>query len=152
RARAAASSRRATRPSAPRGSPAASARAAASISASTAIPSQLSLPFRRFRALTLSRGPPRARGTGGGNGVTAHKTGTRDEWLAARLDLLRAEKEHTRKGDELARRRQELPWVKVEKEYRFETGEGAATLADLFGGRSQLLVYHFMFGPDFAAG
>jgi predicted dithiol-disulfide oxidoreductase (DUF899 family) len=79
-------------------------------------------------------------------------TGTREEWLAARLDLLAAEKELTRKSDELARRRQDLPWVRVEKEYRFDTDEGGASLADLFRGRSQLLVYHFMFGPDYKAG
>src|SRR6266852_6339388 len=84
--------------------------------------------------------------------MTAHKTGTREEWLAARLELLEAEKALTRRGDELARRRQELPWVRVEKEYTFETGEGTAALADLFDGRSQLLVYHFMFGPDYTAG
>jgi predicted dithiol-disulfide oxidoreductase (DUF899 family) len=80
------------------------------------------------------------------------KTGTREEWLAARLELLKAEKELTRRSDELARRRQELPWVRVDKEYRFETDEGRASLADLFRGRSQLLVYHFMFGPDYTAG
>jgi len=79
-------------------------------------------------------------------------TGTRKEWLAARLELLEAEKELTRRSDELARRRQELPWVRVDKEYRFETDEGSASLADLFRGRSQLLVYHFMFGPDYKAG
>jgi predicted dithiol-disulfide oxidoreductase (DUF899 family) len=84
--------------------------------------------------------------------MTTHTTGTREEWLAARLKLLRAEKELTRKSDELARRRQELPWVRVDKEYRFETDQGRASLADLFGGRSQLLVYHFMFGPDYTAG
>jgi len=84
--------------------------------------------------------------------ITAHPTGTREQWLAARLELLEAEKEHTRRGDELARRRQELPWVPVEKDYRFETAAGAASLRDLFGGRSQLLVYHFMFGPDFTGG
>ncbi|HTQ67078.1 MAG TPA: DUF899 domain-containing protein [Solirubrobacteraceae bacterium] len=84
--------------------------------------------------------------------MTEHVTGTREEWLAARLELLQAEKELTRRGDELARRRRELPWVQVEKEYRFETDDGPASLADLFGGRSQLLVYHFMFGPDFTAG
>jgi|SRR5215469_14252938 len=84
--------------------------------------------------------------------MTAHETGTRDEWLKARLELLKAEKELTRQSDELARRRQELPWVPVDKEYRFETGEGSASLADLFQGRSQLLVYHFMFGPDYTAG
>ena len=81
-----------------------------------------------------------------------HKTGTRKDWLAARLDLLEAEKELTRLSDELARRRQELPWVRIDKEYRFETDEGSASLADLFRGRSQLLVYHFMFGPDYTAG
>jgi predicted dithiol-disulfide oxidoreductase (DUF899 family) len=84
--------------------------------------------------------------------MTKHKSGTREEWLAARLELLEAEKELTRRSDELARRRQELPWVPIDKEYRFETDEGSASLADLFGGRSQLLVYHFMFGPDYAAG
>jgi hypothetical protein len=81
-----------------------------------------------------------------------HKTGTREEWLAARLELLKAEKELTRRGDELTQRRQELPWVRIEKEYRFETDEGRASLADLFRGRSQLLIYHFMFGPDYKAG
>ncbi|HEX6899658.1 MAG TPA: DUF899 domain-containing protein [Thermoanaerobaculia bacterium] len=84
--------------------------------------------------------------------MTTHRTGTREEWLAARLDLLEAEKELTRRGDELARRRQELPWVPIDNEYRFQTEEGSAALADLFRGRSQLLVYHFMFGPDYAAG
>jgi len=80
------------------------------------------------------------------------KIGTREEWLAAREQLLVREKEHTRNGDELAQRRRELPWVPVEKEYRFETDEGRASLADLFDGNSQLLVYHFMFGPDYTAG
>jgi predicted dithiol-disulfide oxidoreductase (DUF899 family) len=84
--------------------------------------------------------------------VTAHKTATRQEWLAARLELLAAEKELTHRSDELARRRQELPWVRIDKEYRFDTDGGSASLADLFQGRSQLLVYHFMFGPDYAAG
>jgi predicted dithiol-disulfide oxidoreductase (DUF899 family) len=84
--------------------------------------------------------------------MTKHITGTRKEWLAARLELLEAEKELTRRSDELARRRQELPWVRIDKEYRFETDEGSASLADLFRGRSQLLVYHFMFGPDYTAG
>src|SRR5258708_24513327 len=83
---------------------------------------------------------------------TKHRTGTRKEWLTARLELLEAEKELTRRSDELARRRQELPWVRIDKEYRFETDEGNASLADLFRGRSQLLVYHFMFGPDYTAG
>src|ERR1700752_3931209 len=84
--------------------------------------------------------------------ATRHTTGTRAEWLADRLELLKAEKDLTRRSDELARRRQELPWVRVDKEYRFETDEGSASLADLFRGRSQLLVYHFMFGPDYTAG
>ena len=84
--------------------------------------------------------------------MTKHITGTRKEWLAARLELLEAEKELTRRSDELARRRQELPWVRIDKKYRFETDEGSASLADLFRGRSQLLVYHFMFGPDYTAG
>src|SRR6266496_2475766 len=84
--------------------------------------------------------------------MTKHMTGTRKEWLAARLDLLEAEKELTRRSDELARRRQALPWVRVDKAYRFETDEGSGSLADLFKGRSQLLVYHFMFGPDYKAG
>jgi predicted dithiol-disulfide oxidoreductase (DUF899 family) len=84
--------------------------------------------------------------------MTTHATGTREQWLAARLDLLDAEKEHTRRGDELARRRRELPWVAVEREYVFQTEDGEAALADLFRGRSQLLVYHFMFGPEYSAG
>jgi predicted dithiol-disulfide oxidoreductase (DUF899 family) len=84
--------------------------------------------------------------------MTDHITGTREEWLAARLKLLEAEKELTRRSDELARRRQELPWVQIDKEYRFETDDGTASLADLFRGRSQLLIYHFMFGPDYTAG
>jgi len=84
--------------------------------------------------------------------MTDHKTGTRDEWLAARLVLLEAEKELTRRGDELARQRQALPWVRVDKEYRFETDEGTASLSDLFRGRSQLLIYHFMFGAEYTAG
>jgi len=84
--------------------------------------------------------------------MTKHGTGTRREWLAARVELLAAEKELTRRSDELARRRQELPWVRLDKEYRFDTDDGAASLADLFKGRSQLLVYHFMFGPTYTAG
>jgi predicted dithiol-disulfide oxidoreductase (DUF899 family) len=84
--------------------------------------------------------------------MTTHITGTRDEWLAARVALLAEEKELTRRSDALAQRRRELPWVRVEKAYRFETDEGSAALADLFRGRSQLLVYHFMFGPDWSAG
>jgi predicted dithiol-disulfide oxidoreductase (DUF899 family) len=84
--------------------------------------------------------------------MTTHMTGTRKEWLAARLELLEAEKELTRRSDEVSRRRQELPWVRIDTEYRFATNEGSASLADLFRGRSQLLVYHFMFGPDYKAG
>jgi predicted dithiol-disulfide oxidoreductase (DUF899 family) len=79
--------------------------------------------------------------------MTEQAVGTREEWLAARTALLEQEKEHTRRSDELAQKRRELPWVPVEKEYVFETGEGPKTLAELFDGRSQLLVYHFMFGP-----
>jgi predicted dithiol-disulfide oxidoreductase (DUF899 family) len=82
-----------------------------------------------------------------------HITGTREQWLAARLELLKAEKELTRRGDEVARRREELPWVQIDKAYRFETDAGNnASLDDLFDGRSQLLIYHFMFGPDYTAG
>jgi predicted dithiol-disulfide oxidoreductase (DUF899 family) len=84
--------------------------------------------------------------------MATQPTGTRDEWLAARLELLEAEKEHTRRGDELARQRQALPWVQIDKDYTFETDQGSASLADLFGGRSQLLMYHFMFGPEYTAG
>ncbi len=84
--------------------------------------------------------------------MAEHTTGTREQWLAARLELLDAEKELTRRSDELARRRQQLPWVRVEKDYRFETDEGGASLADLYKGRSQLLMYHFMFGPEYTAG
>src|SRR5262245_42366560 len=84
--------------------------------------------------------------------MTTHRTGTREDWLAERIDLLRAEKEHTRQGDEMARRRQALPWVRIDKTYRFDTSEGSASLPELFRGRSQLLVYHFMFGPDYTAG
>jgi predicted dithiol-disulfide oxidoreductase (DUF899 family) len=84
--------------------------------------------------------------------MTDHQTGTRTEWLAARLELLAAEKELTRRSDELARRRQEMPWVRIDQEYSFETDVGSASLADLFRGRSQLLVYHFMFGPEYKAG
>jgi predicted dithiol-disulfide oxidoreductase (DUF899 family) len=84
--------------------------------------------------------------------MTTHRTGTREEWLAQRLELLKMEKELTRRSDELARQRQELPWVRVDKEYRFDTDEGSASLANLFRGRSQLLIYHFMFGPDYTAG
>jgi predicted dithiol-disulfide oxidoreductase (DUF899 family) len=84
--------------------------------------------------------------------MAAHRVGTRDEWLAARLELLTAEKELTRRSDAVARQRQALPWVRIDKAYQFDTEEGSASLADLFRGRSQLLVYHFMFGPDYAAG
>ncbi|MET4570053.1 DUF899 domain-containing protein [Rhodanobacter soli] len=84
--------------------------------------------------------------------MTKHMTGTRQEWLAARMALLDAEKEHTRRSDELARRRQALPWVRIDKAYHFDTDAGSASLEDLFQGHSQLLVYHFMFGPDYTAG
>lgn len=84
--------------------------------------------------------------------MTKHKTGTREQWLAARLELLKAEKELTRRSDELAKQRKELPWVRIDKQYQFETEDGKASLADLFKGRSQILVYHFMFGPDYKAG
>jgi predicted dithiol-disulfide oxidoreductase (DUF899 family) len=84
--------------------------------------------------------------------MTDHKTGTRQEWLAACRELLAAEKEHTRRGDELARQRRELPWVPVEKKYGFDTEDGRKSLGELFDGRSQLIVYHFMFGPDYEAG
>ena len=84
--------------------------------------------------------------------MTRHKTGTREQWLKARLELLKAEKELTRRTDELALKRQGLPWVPINKGYRFEADEGSVSLADLFRGRSQLLVYHFMFGPDYTAG
>jgi predicted dithiol-disulfide oxidoreductase (DUF899 family) len=84
--------------------------------------------------------------------MSKHRTGTREQWLAERLELLQAEKELTQRSDELARRRQGLPWVRVDKAYRFDTGAGEASLADLFQGRSQLLIYHFMFGPDYSAG
>ena len=84
--------------------------------------------------------------------MTEHTIGSREEWQAAREELLQREKEHTRMADELARQRRDLPWVPVEKEYRFQTDEGTRALADLFDGRSQLLVYHFMFGPSYEAG
>src|SRR5256886_11299859 len=84
--------------------------------------------------------------------MTSHTTGSRDEWLAARMDLLGAEKELTRRSDEVARQRLELPWVRVDKDYVFDTDEGTASLAELFRGRSQLLIYHFMFGPDYEGG
>jgi len=84
--------------------------------------------------------------------MSTQRIATREQWRAERLDLLEAEKDLTHRSDELARRRQELPWVKIDKDYRFDTDEGSASLADLFKGRSQLLVYHFMFGPDYSAG
>jgi predicted dithiol-disulfide oxidoreductase (DUF899 family) len=84
--------------------------------------------------------------------MTQHTIGTREEWLAAREELLKREKEHTRLGDEIAQQRRDLPWVPVDKEYRFDTEDGEQTLAELFQGRSQLLVYHFMFGPSYEAG
>jgi predicted dithiol-disulfide oxidoreductase (DUF899 family) len=84
--------------------------------------------------------------------MAKHITGTREQWLAARIELLKDEKELTRRSDALAQRRQELPWVRIDKEYQFKTDDGDDSLADLFRGRSQLLVYHFMFGPDYTAG
>jgi predicted dithiol-disulfide oxidoreductase (DUF899 family) len=84
--------------------------------------------------------------------MTKHKTATRDQWLAARLELLKAEKGLTRQSDQVAAQREALPWVRIDKDYRFETDEGSRALTDLFRGRSQLLVYHFMFGPDYKAG
>jgi len=84
--------------------------------------------------------------------MTSHKIGTREQWAAAREELLAREKEHTRLGDELARQRRELPWVRVDTDYRFDTDDGTRTLAELFDGRGQLLIYHFMFGPSYAAG
>src|SRR5213594_2325309 len=85
-------------------------------------------------------------------GIEDRKVASQKEWLEARLELLKAEKELTHRSDEVARKRQELPWVRIDKEYQFDTDEGKASLADLFKGRSQLLVYHFMFGPDYKAG
>src|SRR3954462_5730541 len=84
--------------------------------------------------------------------TTSHQTGTREQWLDARMELLQAEKELTRQGDEVTRRRMELPWVPIDKAYRFDTAEGSASLPDLSRDRSPLLIYHFMFGPDSAAG
>ena len=84
--------------------------------------------------------------------MTTHTVGTREDWLKARLELLADEKAHTRRGDELAQRRRELPWVRVDQDYRFATDDGEKTFAEMFGGRSQMLVYHFMFGPDYTAG
>src|SRR5580704_3371065 len=84
--------------------------------------------------------------------MNKYKTGTREQWLTSQLEVLKAEKELTRLSDELARRRRELPWVRVDKKYRFDTDEGSVTLEDLFRGRTQLVVYHFMFGPGYTAG
>ncbi len=84
--------------------------------------------------------------------MTEHMTGTREEWNAAREELLEREKELTRANDEVAKQRRELPWVRIDKDYRFEADEGSKTLEELFDGRSQLLIYHFMFGPDYTAG
>src|SRR6185503_18447007 len=119
------------------------------------IPSHLSLSPFGDPVLNLShdqRPPSRITRRKERSAMMKHMTGTREEWLAARLELLEAEKELTRRSDELARRRQELPWVRIDKEYRFETDDGSTSLQDLFRGRSQLLVYHFMFGPDYEAG
>src|SRR6266576_2334380 len=101
-----------------------------------------------FAAVSCSE----TRQTAGGAPMTEHRIATQEEWQAERDELLRQEKELTRRGDELARKRRELPWVAVEKDYRFETEDGTKTLAELFDGRSQLLVYHFMFGPPYEAG
>src|SRR5262249_34393766 len=122
------------------------ARAAALISESIGIPLHLS---HRSMPGAASIARPT---TEGEKAMTKHMTGTREEWLAARLELLKAEKELTRRSDGLARRRQELPWIRIDKEYRFDTDEGSASLADLFQRRSQLLIYHFMFGPDYSSG
>src|SRR3989441_5346697 len=155
-ASAGASSRSATRFNAPRGSPAARARAAAVIRESIRIPTHLSLPPLLYPALNIAHGNQTPshieKGTKETSTMTTHRTGTREQWLKARLDLLKAEKELTRRSDELARQRKDLPWVPINKGYRFETDEGSASLADLFRGGSQLLVYHFMFVPDYAAG
>src|ERR1700704_2609838 len=107
---------------------------------------------RRSKGCGEEPGPRERFGRKERRAMTKHMTGTRKEWLAARLELLEAEKELTRRSDELARRRQELPWVRIDKKYAFDTDAGRASLADLFRGRSQLLVYHFMFGPDYTAG
>src|SRR5439155_2868108 len=102
------------------------------------------------------RPPPASRRTQhtrpGGKAMTDHRTGTQEEWLAARNELLEREKELTRRSDELAEQRRELPWVPVEKDYSFDTEAGTKSLAELFDGRSQLLIYHFMFGPTYEAG
>ena len=108
----------------------------------------MSLGGRRDLTCSESERPPARRR----KPMTDHTIGTREEWLAAREQLLVREKEHTRLGDELAQLRRELPWVRVEKEYRFDTDDGEKTLGELFDGRSQLLVYHFMFGPSYEAG
>src|SRR3954449_11311197 len=100
----------------------------------------------------MSKAPSALRHCDKGGTMTEHKAGTREEWLQARNALLEREKELTRRSDELARERRELPWVRIEKDYTFETDAGARSLPDLFDGRSQLLVYHFMFGPDYDAG
>src|SRR2546427_4973582 len=100
----------------------------------------------RKRSTISSPSPPKER-----KAMSTHRIATREQWRAERLDLLEAEKDLTHRSDELARRRQELPWVKIDKDYRFDTDEGSASLPDLFKGRSQLLVYHFMFGPDYTA-
>src|ERR671914_549693 len=112
---------------------------------------------RRIRSSCSTALPSRSRRSLGPGARTSipmpeHRTAAPEEWQAAREELLKLEKEHTRRGDELARMRRELPWVKVEKEYRFDTDEGEKALDELFDGRSQLLVYHFMFGPSYEAG
>ena len=106
----------------------------------------------RRRALWSARPPVRQPEMISRDNGWLHQVGTRDEWTRSRLELLEAEKAHSRRGDELTQIRQELPWVRINKEYRFDTNGGPASLADLFAGRSQLLVYHFMFGPEYQAG
>src|SRR5262249_11175983 len=155
------SSRNAMQFSTPSASPEASARAAAVISESIEIPTHLSLPAVRWPAVNLShdqRPASRRRSAVGASGrerrekMTTHMTATRERWLEARRDLLAAEKDLTRRSDDVARLRQRLPWVCIDKSYTFDTEAGGKTLKDLFDGRSQLLVYHFMFGPDYKAG
>lgn len=146
---------------APSALPDASARAAAVISESIQIPTDLSLPAVRWPAVNLSHDQhPASRrnsavvasGSERRAMMTPHITATHDQWLEARRDLLAAEKDLTRRSDEVARLRQQLPWVRVEKTYKFDTETGSKTLKELFGGRSQLLVYHFLFGPGCKAG
>jgi predicted dithiol-disulfide oxidoreductase (DUF899 family) len=105
----------------------------------------------KTKSISKSKAPAKSK-TKTKTKTPSHKVASRDEWLAARVELLKAEKEHTKRGDELARQRQALPWVRIEKSYEFDTDHGRKSFADLFQGRAQLIVYHFMFGPDYAAG